>query len=173
MLLRLFSVIRFPISASSYPSCSAVFFRRQPLPQQCFVLSFLSDLVTFIDSQLLSFSPSCSFRAVLWPLLTSHCKSCFNHGLYSFFTPHVSENSTGKHMHFHSMSLPHLLQLIPGSFWTSTCIAVLSSPAALCDFCSSGQSFAFHFLQIPPRGGHPCGSAIIFPLPGDFGTFAL
>ena len=29
----------------------------------------------------------------------------------------------------------------------------------LCDFCSSGQCFAFSFLQIPPRGGHPCRSA--------------
>lgn len=27
------------------------------------------------------------------------------------------------------------------------------------DFCSSGQCFAFGFLQIPPRGGHPCRSA--------------
>ena len=26
----------------------------------------------------------------------------------------------------------------------------------LCDFCSSGQCFACGFLQIPPRGGHPC-----------------
>jgi len=25
----------------------------------------------------------------------------------------------------------------------------------VCDFCSSGQCFAFGFLQIPPRGGHP------------------
>ena len=29
----------------------------------------------------------------------------------------------------------------------------------LCDFCSSGQCFAFSFLQIPPRDGHPCRSA--------------
>ena len=29
----------------------------------------------------------------------------------------------------------------------------------VCDFCSSGQCFAFGFLQIPPRGGHPCRSA--------------
>jgi|GEM_PF-1199219 len=26
-------------------------------------------------------------------------------------------------------------------------------------FCSSGQRFASGFLQIPPRGGHPCRSA--------------
>ena len=29
----------------------------------------------------------------------------------------------------------------------------------VCDSCSSGQCFAFGFLQIPPRGGHPCRSA--------------
>jgi hypothetical protein len=29
----------------------------------------------------------------------------------------------------------------------------------ICDSCSSGQCFAFGFLQIPPRGGHPCRSA--------------
>ena len=29
----------------------------------------------------------------------------------------------------------------------------------ICGFCSLGQCFAFGFLQIPPRGGHPCRSA--------------
>ena len=29
----------------------------------------------------------------------------------------------------------------------------------LCDFCSSSQCFAFSFLQIPSRDGHPCRSA--------------
>ena len=29
----------------------------------------------------------------------------------------------------------------------------------VCDSCSSGQCFAFGFLQIPPHGGHPCRSA--------------
>gem|GEM_PF-2608246 len=29
----------------------------------------------------------------------------------------------------------------------------------VCDFYSSGQCFAFSFLQIPPRDGHPCRSA--------------
>jgi hypothetical protein len=29
----------------------------------------------------------------------------------------------------------------------------------LCDSCSSGQRFAFGFLQIPPYDGHPCRSA--------------
>ena len=29
----------------------------------------------------------------------------------------------------------------------------------LCDSCPSGQRFARGFLQIPPRGGHPCRPA--------------
>lgn len=29
----------------------------------------------------------------------------------------------------------------------------------VCDSCSSGQRFACGFLQIPPRGGHPCRPA--------------
>ncbi len=56
-LVTLFSVILSPISAPPSSSCSALSLRRQPLPQQCFVLSFLSVLVTFIYSHLLRFSP--------------------------------------------------------------------------------------------------------------------
>jgi hypothetical protein len=33
----------------------------------------------------------------------------------------------------------------------------------ICDSCSSSQCFAFGFLQIPPRGGHPCRSANCSP----------
>lgn len=39
----------------------------------------------------------------------------------------------------------------------------------LCDFCSSGQCFAFSFLQIPPRDGHPCRSANRSPCRVDSG----
>jgi hypothetical protein len=39
----------------------------------------------------------------------------------------------------------------------------------LCDFCSSGQCFAFGFLQIPPRGGHPCRSANCSPCRANSG----
>jgi len=33
----------------------------------------------------------------------------------------------------------------------------------ICDSCSSGQCFACGFLQIPPRGGHPCRPANTSP----------
>ena len=39
----------------------------------------------------------------------------------------------------------------------------------LCDSCSSGQCFAFGFLQIPPRDGHPCRSANRSPCRADSG----
>ena len=42
----------------------------------------------------------------------------------------------------------------------------LSQPSLLCDFCPSDQRFAYSFLQIPPHDGHPCCSAIHFPLSG-------
>ena len=47
------------------------------------------------------------------------------------------------------------------------------SQPALCDFCSSDQRFACTFLQIPPHDGHPCCSAIHFPLPGHVQDFHL
>ena len=42
----------------------------------------------------------------------------------------------------------------------------LSQPSLICDFCPSDQRFAYNFLQIPPHDGHPCCSAIHFPLSG-------
>ena len=42
----------------------------------------------------------------------------------------------------------------------------LTMPSLICDFCPSDQRFAYNFLQIPPHDGHPCCSAIHFPLSG-------
>ena len=39
----------------------------------------------------------------------------------------------------------------------------------VCGSCSSGQRFAFGFLQIPPRDGHPCRSANRSPCRADSG----
>ena len=39
----------------------------------------------------------------------------------------------------------------------------------ICDSCSSGQCFAFGFLQIPPHDGHPCRSANRSPCQADSG----
>ena len=43
---------------------------------------------------------------------------------------HVHEISPGKNTIFPSTYLPHLLQLIPSSYWTSTPLAALSLVAA-------------------------------------------
>ena len=65
---------------------------------------------------------------------------------------------------------PHLPATFTGTssnFWTSSLLADLSAfPSLICGSCSSGQRFAYSFLQIPPRDGHPCCSAIHFPLSG-------
>lgn len=39
----------------------------------------------------------------------------------------------------------------------------------ICDSCSSGQCFAFGFLQIPPHDGHPCRLANRSPCRADRG----
>ena len=48
---------------------------------------------------------------------------------------------------------------------TGLCIYWPAHPAAppLSASCSSGQRFAYSFLQIPPRDGHPCRSANTSP----------
>ena len=70
------------------------------------------------------------------------------HGLHTLFSS-ADETSLGTTRHFLSIYLPHLLQLIPSSYWTLVCLATLSLTIAWCDFCSSDQRFASTFLQIP------------------------
>ncbi len=58
--------------------------------------------------------------------------------------------------------------LIPAAYTSAVSVQVpgfedilllTHSGRLVCDSCSSGQCFAFGFLQTPPRGGHPCRSA--------------
>lgn len=58
--------------------------------------------------------------------------------------------------------------LIPAAYTSAVSVQVSGfgnngllthSGRLVCDSCSSGQCFAFGFLQIPPRGRHPCRSA--------------
>ena len=54
-------------------------------------------------------------------------------------------------------SICHIYMAGFGQYWTLLCMASSSVPPCLiCDFCSSDRGFASGFLQIPPRGGHPC-----------------
>ena len=65
----------------------------------------------------------------------------------------------------HALS-PHLPATFTGTssnFWASSLTADLPVfPSLICGSCSSGQGFAYSFLQIPPHDGHPCCSAMYF-----------
>ena len=107
------------------------------------------------------FGPS-QFCPVLWPLLTS-CGSLLLR--IHFFSKCVRKTSPGTHTLFPSL---------PAAFTVSDSVQLLGFVllckltlvyGLICDFCSSGQSFAHWetfqlpisgFLQIPPRDGHPC-----------------
>ena len=99
------------------------------------------------------------------------------HGFHTLFL-FADEISPGTTRHFLSIHLPHLLQLIPSSYWTSACLAVLSLTIAWCDFCSSDQRFASTFLQIPLTlitviavNRTPLVLAVSFPLLGRIWNF--
>lgn len=54
-------------------------------------------------------------------------------------------------------SIRHIYILGFGQYWTLLWIESSSIPACLLyDFYSADRGFASGFLQIPPRGGHPC-----------------
>ena len=98
-------------------------------------------------------------------------------GFHTLF-PSADETSLGTTRHFLSIYLPHLLQLIPSSYWTLICCAILSLTIASCDFCSSNQRFASTFLQIPltliidiAMNRTPLVLAISFPLLGRIWNF--
>ncbi|GEM_PF-6463977 len=57
------------------------------------------------------------------------------------------------------LCLPYIHGKTPGKYWTLKIIAFSSSLHASYGSCPSGQRFAFAFLQIPPRDGHPWRSA--------------
>jgi len=62
-----------------------------------------------------------------------------------------------------SLHVPATFTHTSSNFWTSSLDADLSVFLSLiCGSCPSGQRFAYSFLQIPPRGGHPCCSAMRF-----------
>ena len=46
-----------------------------------------------------------------------------------------------------------------------------SENSLICDFYPSDQGFAYSFFQTPPHDGHPCCSAICFPLSGCIRDF--
>ena len=80
--------------------------------------------------------------------------------------------SQGKTRDLRPIHPSHLRRLGPDDFglrvlWPSR----PPTAAPLCVSCSSGRGFACSFLQIPPRGGHPCCSASGSRHQGPQGTF--
>ena len=111
--------------------------------------------------QLIDCLPLCSIpitgtSSLLWALLTSHSSL-----LLQLMGPPVRSPRLRCTL-FPLICLPHLL-VLPTTFWTSSCFADLSVfPSLICGSCSSGQGFAYSFLQISPHGEHPCCSAMYF-----------
>ena len=74
--------------------------------------------------------------------------------------PHVCETSPVKSNNFHPIYLLHLPRWIRTvSDFVLSCKLIHPPVGLICSFCSSGRDFAAGFLQIPPRGGHPCRPA--------------
>ena len=68
--------------------------------------------------------------------------------------------SQGKTRDFPPTYPPHIRRLDPDDMGLQVYAPPRPSRRRLvCDSCSSGREFAFRFLQIPGRPGHPCGSA--------------
>ena len=62
--------------------------------------------------------------------------------------------------HFLPISPSHLLPRLPNDYRALNVFAFSPRRGCLvCASCSSGRGFACRFLQTPPRGGSPCGSA--------------
>ena len=114
------------------------------------------NVLQLIDCSVLRSIPITGTSSLLRPLLTSHSSL-----LLRLMRPPVRPPRLRCGL-FPSMHLPHLL-VLPTTFWTSVSFATLSAfPSLICGSCSSGQRFAYSFLQIPPHDGHPCCSAMCF-----------
>ena len=92
------------------------------------------------------------------------------HGLHTLFSS-ADETSLGTTRHFLSIYLPHLLQLIPSSYWTLVCFATLSLTIASCDFYSSDQKFAIRLPSDSTSRWTPLVLAVSFPLLGRIRNF--
>ena len=88
-------------------------------------------------------------------------------GFHTLFSS-ADETSFGTTYHFLSIYLPHLLQLIPSSYWTLVCFATLSLTIASCDFYSSDQKFAIRLPSDSTSRWTPLSLAVSFPLLGTF-----
>jgi len=104
----------------------------------------------------LSFGPS-SFR-VLWPQLTlSGSRTLF----FEYGVPYRITRPASRPPRVRACSVsPSISSCTPDTFGNQDfalgCKLIHLSRASLLGSCSSDRRFAAGFLQIPPRGGHPC-----------------
>ncbi len=100
-------------------------------------------------------------RQLLWPRLTSGDSS--QHLSMPVALRQTARSPRVLRTHLHA----YACRIYVAAFRASTglCIYWPAHPAAppLSASCSSGQRFAYSFLQIPPRDGHPCRSANTSP----------
>ena len=114
------------------------------------------NVLQLFDCSVLRSIPITETSSLLCPLLTSHSSL-----LLRLMEPPARPPRLRCAL-FPLIYLPHLL-VLPATFWTSPLSAGLSVfPSLICGSCSSGQGFAYSFLQIPPHDGHPCCSAMYF-----------
>ena len=124
------------------------------------------------------FRPACTDSTRDYPLLTgSALRSAFAQLLWSrltsgssFSTPLGVDSSwqtiRSPRVLTHSPSrlcLSDLRRSVPCKNWALHLLACSPAAPPLSASCSSGQRFAYSFLQIPPRDGHPCRSANTSP----------
>ena len=114
------------------------------------------NVLQLIDCSPLRSVPITGTSSLLWALLTSHSSL-----LLQLMEPPVRSPRLRCALFF-----PHLPATFTGTssnFWASSLLADLPVfPSLVCGSCSSGQGFAYSFLQIPPHDGHPCCSAMYF-----------
>ena len=114
------------------------------------------NVLQLFDCSVLRSIPITETSSLLCPLLTSHSSL-----LLRLMEPPARPPRLRCAL-FPLIYLPHLL-VLPATFWTSPLSAGLSVfPSLICGSCTSGQGFAYSFLQIPPHDGHPCCSAMYF-----------
>src|SRR6185437_16732806 len=107
------------------------------------------------------FGPSPPVRQLLWPRLTSGNSS-------PRLSAQVALGQTARSPRVLRTHLPaYACRIYVAAFRARIGLRIYwpAYPAAppLSASCSSGQRFAFSFLQISPRGGHPCCSANTSP----------
>ena len=145
-------------------------------PQVWNILPNLSHTVgIFLLSLHYSFADVCNHRFTM--ASADFSPFVVTHGFHTLF-PSADETSLSTTRFFPSIYLPHLLQLIPSSYWTLICLAILSLTVAWCDFCTSDQRFAIRLPSDSPHVNHsssmkrtPLSLAMSFPLLGQTRDF--